>query len=80
MKMTYIEMRKEFKKKAGFWRVTMMVKGSNCIKYKEFLCYPADQEGKFVEYTSSFDELTRDEANKKYMDYKKRGFVVTKSA
>ena len=58
----------------------MMVKGSNCIKYKEFLCYPADQEGKFVEYTSSFDELTRDEANKKYMDYKKRGFVVTKSA
>ena len=76
--MKTVEMKRNFKTKSGFSRITMI--GPNefgKIKYKSSLCYPADQDGKFVEYTQNTYEMTRDEANAMYLKLKKQGYTAT---
>lgn len=71
---TFIEMRRNFKNKSGFTRVVMRETHFGKIKYKYSLCYPADEEGKFVEYVQNTYEMTKDEANKMYLKLKKQRF------
>lgn len=72
--MTTVEMRRNFKQKAGFTRVLMIEKGFGKVKYIYSLCYPAVQDGKYVEYTQDAYEMTKDEANQMYLKLKKQGF------
>ena len=73
--MTTVEMTRNFKTKSGYTRIVMREKGFGKIKYKFSLCYPAYQEGKFVEYVQNTYEMTREEANKMYIKLKKQGFT-----
>lgn len=72
--MTTVEMRRNFKQKAGFTRVLMIEKGLGKVKYKCSLCYPAVEDGKYVEYTQDAYEMTKDEVNQMYLKLKKQGF------
>ena len=72
--MTIVEMKRNFKTKIGYTRVKMVDKGFGIVKYQWSLCYPADQEGKFVEYVQNVYEMTKEEANKKYLELKKQGY------
>lgn len=78
MKATVIEMRRNFKNKNGFTRIVMRATSYGTIKYKDSLCYPAYQEGKFVEYVQDARDMTRDEANEWYLMCIKKGFEVVK--
>lgn len=76
--MKTVEMKRNFKTKAGFSRIVMI--GPNefgKVKIKSSLCYPAYQEGKFVEYVQNVWEETRDGANKEYLKLKKQGYTAT---
>lgn len=72
--MTIVEMTRNFKTKSGYTRVVMQDKGFGTIKYKRSLCYPAYQEGKFVEYVQDVYDMTRDKANKMYLSLLKQGY------
>lgn len=72
--MTIVEMKRNFKTKSGFTRIVMLENGFGKIKYKCSLCYPAVQDGKFVEYVQNTYEMTKDEANKMYSKLKKQGY------
>lgn len=75
--MKTVEMKKNFKNKAGFKRIEMI--GPNefgKVQYKWSLCYPANEEGKFVEYVQDKYTMTRDEANNMYLKLKKQGFEI----
>jgi hypothetical protein len=75
--MKTVEMKKNFKTKSGYTRVLMI--GPNefgKVKYRRSLCYPANEEGKFVEYTQDTYEMTRDEANNEYLKLKKWGYEI----
>jgi hypothetical protein len=73
--MTTVEMKRNFKEKLGYTRVLMIQKYNGEVKYKRSLCYPAAQNGKFVEYTQNTYEMTREEANAMYLKLKKQGFT-----
>lgn len=76
--MKTVEMKRNFKTKSGFTRITMI--GPNefgKIKYRRSLCYPANEEGKFVEYVQDTYEMLRDEANKECLKLKKQGYTAT---
>lgn len=75
--MTTVEMTRNFKTKAGYTRVIMIEKYPGTIKYIRSLCYPAYQEGHFVEYTQDTYEMTKDEANNMYLKLKKQGYSAT---
>ena len=64
--MTFVEMKRNFKTKDGYTRITMEENHS--------LCYPAIEEGKFVEYVQNTYEVKKDEANSLFLKYKKQGF------
>ena len=75
--MKTVEMKRNFKTKSGFSRITMI--GPNefgKVKYESSLCYPANEEGKFVKYVQNTYEMTRDEANKMYLKLKKQGYEI----
>lgn len=72
--MKTVEMKRNFKTKSGYTRILMIEKENGKIKYKWSLCYPAYQEGKFVEYVQDTYEMTKDEANKMYLKLKKQGY------
>lgn len=71
--MTFVEMKRNFKSKDGYTRITME-ENPFAIKIKHSLCYPAMQEGKFVEYVQNAYEVKKDEANKLFLKFKKQGF------
>lgn len=73
--MTTVEMRRNFKSKDGYTRVLMIQNEFGKVKYKCSLCYPAYQQGKYVEYTQNTYEMTREEANERYLKLKKQGFT-----
>lgn len=79
--MTRIEMKRNFKEKAGYTLIVMQEKPYECykycIKYKKSFCYPAYQEGKYVEYVQATKEMTREEANQMFLKLKKLGFEYT---
>jgi hypothetical protein len=81
--MKRVELKRDFKEKAGYTLIVMQEKPyeyyEKCIRFKRSFCYPAYQEGKFVEYVQETHELTRDEANRMFLKLKKQGFVqITK--
>lgn len=71
--MTFVEMKRKFKIKNGYTRITME-ENPFAIKIKHSLCYPAMEEGKFVEYVQNTYEVKKDEANSLFLKYKKQGF------
>lgn len=71
--MTFVEMKRNFKNKDGYTRITME-ENPFAIKIKHSLCYPAVQAGKFVEYVQNTYEVKKDEANKLFLKFKKQGF------
>ena len=71
--MTFVEMKRKFKIKDGYTRITME-ETPFAIKIKHSLCYPAMEEGKFVEYVQNTYEVKKDEANNLFLKYKKQGF------
>lgn len=79
--MTRVEMKRDFKEKAGFTLIVMQEKPyehyEKCIRYKKSFCYPATQEGKFVEYVQETHDMTRAEANREFLNLKKHGFTAT---
>ena len=78
--MTTVIIKENFKKKAGYWRTVMSEKygkDSNIIKVRISTCYPANQEGKFVEYVQNTYEITRAEANERFLKAKKKGAEIT---
>lgn len=72
--MKTVEMTRNFKTKSGYTRVLMIQNEFGKIKYRYSFCYPANQEGKFVEYVQNTYEMTREEANEEYLRLKKQGF------
>lgn len=56
--MTFVEMKRNFKTKDGYTRITME-ENPFAIKIKHSLCYPAMEEGKFVEYVQNTYEVKR---------------------
>lgn len=44
------------------------------IKIRFSYCYPAAEDGKYIEYVQNTYEVTKDEANKEYLRNKKQGF------
>ena len=79
--MTRVEMKRDFREKAWFTLIVMQEVPyeyyEKCIRFKKSFCYPATQEGKFVEYVQVTHELTRAEANKEFLKLKKQGFTAT---
>ena len=71
--MTFVEMKRKFKFKDGYTRITME-ENPFAIKIKHSLCQPAMEEGKFVEYVQNTYEVKKDEANSLFLKYKKQGF------
>lgn len=71
--MMFVEMKRNFKTKDGYTRITME-ENPFAIKIKHSLCYPAMEEGKFVEYVQNTYEVKKDEANSLFLKYKKQGF------
>ena len=71
--MKFVEMKRNFKTKDGYTRITME-ENPFAIKIKHSLCYPATEEGKFVEYVQNTYEVKKDEANGLFLKYKKQGF------
>ena len=68
-------MTRNFKTKSGYTRILMIQNEFGKIKYKYSFCYPAYQEGKFIEYVQNTYEMTREEANAMYLKLKKQGFT-----
>lgn len=56
--MTFVEMKRNFKTKDGYTRITME-ENPFAIKIKHSLCYPAMEEGKFVEYVQNTYEVKK---------------------
>ena len=75
--MKTVEMKRNFKNKDGYTRITMQEIPTGKIKYKCSFCYPANESGKFVEYVQNTYEMTKDEANAEYLRNKKKGFTAT---
>lgn len=73
--MTSVEMKRKFKNKDGFTRISMIENQFGKIKIKISFCYPAIQEGKFVEYVQSVWEANKEEANEFFLESQKRGFT-----
>lgn len=71
--MTFVEMKRNFKTKDGYTRITME-ENPFAIKIKHSLCYPAMQDGKFIEYVQNTYDVKKDEANKLFLKFKKQGF------
>ena len=77
--MTTVIIKENFKKKAGYWRTVMSEKygkDSDIIKVRISMCYPAMQEGKFVEYVQNVFETTRADANKRFLKAKAKGAEI----
>lgn len=72
--MTHVELKRNFKRKDGYTRITMDEKGFGKVKIKHSLCYPAIQEGKYVEYVQNTYEVTKEEANQMFTKFVKQGF------
>ena len=75
--MTHVAMTKNFKTKSGYFRIDMFEKYENTIKITTSLCYPSDQEGKFVQYIQNTWECSRKEANAFFLKNKKQGYSYT---
>lgn len=75
--MKTVEAKKRMKTKYGFHRILMIKKGENTIKFKYSLVYPANQADKWIEYTQTTYEMTREQANRKYAELKKQGYEIT---
>lgn len=77
--MTTVIIKENFKKKDGYWRTVMTEKygkESDVIKVRISLCYPGDF-GKDIEYVQNTYEITRAEANKRFLKAKKNGAEIT---
>lgn len=78
--MTTVIIKENFKKKAGYWRTVMSEKygkDSDVIKVRISMCYPATEEGKFVEYVQNTYETTRADANKRFLKAKAKDAEMT---
>ena len=73
-----IEATKEFKTKSGHWKVKFVDDGRNVIGVKSYMCYPdSKRKSGFYEKIDLYQEMTRDEANKYYLQLKKQGYEIT---
>lgn len=75
--MTTVTIKDKFKTKSGYRLIKLYEDSFGRIHEKFSLCYPNNRGDGYVEYVQSTNEVTRNEANRTYLDFKKKGAEIT---